>query len=230
MDCLDFVIKCPLQFDLIVIDPPYYILNEEWDKQWKSLEEYLIWIEKCIELFSKKISLDGSLYIYCSEWYQAEMDFILRKYFTILNRITWYYEGGRQKKKCYSYNKEPLFFCVKDKNKYIFNLDNIRVKSKYADKDKRLNPLGKNPGNVWYIPNLVGRKKESTGHPSQKPLEICERIIKASSNKNDLIYIPFAGSGSEIESCIRNNRNWIATETDNKYIEKIIIPRIKNIK
>ena len=63
----------------------------------------------------------------------------------------------------------------------------------------------------------------------QKPLEICNKIINLASNKGDLIYIPFAGSGSEIVSCINNNRNYIATELNKEYIDNIIIKRIKEI-
>ena len=67
---------------------------------------------------------------------------------------------------------------------------------------------------------------EYTNHPTQKPLSISERIIRVHSNENDLVYIPFAGSGSEIESCILNKRNWLATELNKEYIDDIIIPRI----
>lgn len=67
------------------------------------------------------------------------------------------------------------------------------------------------------------------GHKTQKPEDITDRIIKASSNENDLVYIPFAGSGSEIVSCIKNNRKWIATELNKEYVEDIIKPRIKEV-
>lgn len=78
---------------------------------------------------------------------------------------------------------------------------------------------------VWeFIPDKV-----RYGHKTQKPEVITDRIIKASSNENDLVYIPFAGSGSEITSCIKNNRNWIATETNNQYIEEIINKRVENL-
>lgn len=82
------------------------------------------------------------------------------------------------------------------------------------------------------ISNLIdvkfpkGKKRK---HPSEKSVEIADILITQSSNENDFVYIPFAGSGSEIESCIKNNRNWLATETKSKYIDEIITPRIKNI-
>ena len=77
---------------------------------------------------------------------------------------------------------------------------------------------------VWdFVPDKV-----RYGHKTQKPKNITDRIIKASSNLGDLVYIPFAGSGSEIISCINNNRNYLATEINKKYIDEIIIPRIGN--
>ena len=78
---------------------------------------------------------------------------------------------------------------------------------------------------VWeFIPDKV-----RYGHKTQKPKDITDRIIRASSNEGDLVYIPFAGSGSEIVSCINNNRNYIATETNKDYIENIIYQRLENI-
>ncbi|MGG3920335.1 site-specific DNA-methyltransferase [Geobacillus thermodenitrificans] len=67
-------------------------------------------------------------------------------------------------------------------------------------------------------------------HPCEKPVELINRILNISSNKDDLVYIPFAGSGSEIVSCIKNQRNWIASEINEQYINEVIIPRIYNIK
>ena len=92
------------------------------------------------------------------------------------------------------------------------------------------NEKGALPTNVWEI--SIVRQRESTPLTKlsvQKPLEICDKIIKLGSNEGDLVYIPFAGSGSEVESCIRNNRNYIATELNDDYIKNIIIPRIKSI-
>jgi len=78
--------------------------------------------------------------------------------------------------------------------------------------------------NVWNDINFYIKDRK---HPSEKPVDLSDRYIKIFSNENDLIYIPFAGSGSEIESCIKNNRNWIASEINKKYIKDIIEPRIK---
>ena len=78
---------------------------------------------------------------------------------------------------------------------------------------------------VW---NDIDFYKEKRKHTTQKPLDLSERLILASSNESDLVFIPFAGSGSEIEACVKNKRNWIATEINREYIDEIILPRINN--
>ena len=98
------------------------------------------------------------------------------------------------------------------------------------DIDYKLIKMSYNPimglTNVWNDINFYIKNRQ---HPSQKPVQLSDRCIKIFSDENDLVYIPFAGSGSEIESCINNNRQWIATETNKKYIDEIIIPRINNL-
>ena len=79
---------------------------------------------------------------------------------------------------------------------------------------------------VW---NDIDFYKEKRKHTTQKPLDLSERLILASSNEGDLVFIPFAGSGSEIEACVKNKRNWIATELNREYIDEIILPRINNL-
>ena len=108
----------------------------------------------------------------------------------------------------------------------------FKIRDNYNDLVKQFNkerytfnlPIGVT--DVWgFTPDKI-----RYGHKTQKPQDITDRIIKASSNEEQLVYIPFAGSGSEIVSCIKNNRNYIATETNREYIEDIINKRIENIK
>lgn len=227
MDCIEYMKTLPSEcIDLIIIDPPYYEVKGEFDFIFENEEEYLNFINNTIKECKRILKSNGSLYLYCSQQMGAYIDLILRENFIIKNRIIWYRSGGISPTKKFKLSHEPLFYCVKDINNHIWNPDDIRVKSKYAEKDKRLNPKGKVPDDVWEIPNLVGKKKEKVNHPTQKPLAICDRIIKASSNENDLVYIPFAGSGSEIISCINNNRNYLATEISKQYIDEVIMPRI----
>ena len=114
------------------------------------------------------------------------------------------------------YNQLINYGC---KFKYTYN----QLKEMYESNRIKFN-LPQGVTDVWEIDFY---KDERWGHSTQKPLELCDRIIKASSDEGDLVYIPFAGSGSEIVSCINNKRNYMATEINNDYIINIIIPRIQ---
>lgn len=219
-DCLDIlpnIIDKSVQ--TIIIDPPYFEVKGDFDFIFESETQYLQFIENVIIESKRVLKDDGSLFLYCSQEMSAYIDIMLRKHFTIKNRLIWYRSGGVSPKKKFKVSHEPLFYCVNNIEKHKWNLDDIRVKSIYADKDKRLNPLGKSPDDVWYIPNLVGRKAEKVDHPTQKPLEICDRIIKCSTDENDIVLIPFSGSGSEALKSKQLNRKFIAIEKDIKYYE-----------
>lgn len=106
------------------------------------------------------------------------------------------------------------------KLQHIFNIDidYSKIKETYNPK------MGIT--NVWNDINFYIKNRK---HPSQKPVDLCVRVIEIFSDKNDIIYIPFAGSGSDIVACIYTNRNYIATETNNDYIEDIIKIRVGNL-
>lgn len=89
------------------------------------------------------------------------------------------------------------------------------------------NPKGKSCGNVWDCPRIMPDYKEATGHPTQKPEKLADRILSASSRPGGLVLVPFAGSGTEIVSCIRKKRDFIAAENNPVYVREIILPRIE---
>lgn len=229
-DTLEFNKEIPdKSIDLVISDSPYYdVVKDSFDHQWDSPEEFLTWLEQNVIEWKRILKDNGTLFVYSSQEMNADIDIMLQDYFNIKNRIIWYRSGGRPMTKKYRISHEHLFYCVNDLSNHTWNPDNVRVKSIYADTDKRLNPIGKVPDDVWVIPNLVGKKKEKVNHPTQKPLAICDRIILGHSNPNDVVYIPFGGSGSEIVSCINNNRQWISTENNEEYFN-LIKNRIKNM-
>lgn len=150
----------------------------------------------------------------------------------------WFYDSsGAQAKVRYGSLYEPIIFATKHKKNYCFNLEDAQIEA-YTGSVRKLIDYRKNPpqpyntkkncGDVWYFPRVRYRMPEYTKHPTQKPLSICERIVKVHSNNGNLIYIPFAGSGSEIESCIANGRNYIASEINADYVKNIIKPRIND--
>ena len=108
------------------------------------------------------------------------------------------------------------------------NIDAVRIPyDEGGEKDRRKNPKGKSCGNVWEFPRIMPNYKEATGHPTQKPEKLAERMLLASSKAGDLVVIPFAGSGSEVVQCIKNGRDFIASEINEVYVENIILPRLQ---
>ncbi|MGD0785987.1 MAG: adenine-specific DNA-methyltransferase [Sedimentisphaerales bacterium] len=192
--------------DLIFADPPYNIgknFNGYKDK-WNKDEDYLNWCYKWLDLCIKKLKSNGSFYVMTSTQFMPFFDIYLRDRIKILSRITWYYDSsGVQAKKYYGSLYEPILFCVKDENNYTFNAKDILVEAKTGAKrkliDYRKNPPQvynpeKVPGNVWEFPRVRYRMDEYENHPTQKPIALLERIIKASSNKDDLVLDPFSGT------------------------------------
>lgn len=240
-NCIDYMILLPNNsVDLIIADVPYnigknYGNNSDRTEHFEYIENLKSWINE----FYRILKPEGSLFIYTGKQYYPYYYIEIEKLFTIQNQIIWTYDSsGVQAKTKYGSLYEPIIWATKHKKRYTFNKEFAMVEAKTGSKrgliDYRKNPpqpynTTKVDGDVWNYTRVRYKMSEYTKHPTQKPLSICDRIIKVHSNPNDLVYIPFAGSGSEIESCIRNNRNYIATELNNSYIEDIIIPRIKNI-
>ena len=223
--------------DLIFVDPPYNIgknFNGRKDK-WKSDTDYLDWCYEWINLLLKKLKNTGSLYIMTSTQFIPYFDIYLRNKLEILSRIVWSYDSsGVQAKNYFGSMYEPILFCVKDKNKYTFNSNEILIEAKTGAKrkliDYRKNPpqpynIKKVPGNVWEFPRVRYRMVEYENHPTQKPTALLERIVKASSNEGDIVLDPFSGTFTTSYVAKKFNRKSIGIEIDEKYA-KIGIRRV----
>ena len=164
--------------------------------------------------------------------------------FILRNRIIWHFEHGLQCKNRFSGRYESILWFTKSDN-YTFNLDDVRVPSIYPGKKSfkgenkgKLsgNPKGKNPSDlwtatlnrlnkdweaqVWDIPNVKANHPEKTIHPCQFPVELVERCVLALTNKNDIVYDPFAGVGSTLIAALKNGRRAQGTELVQEYIEE----------
>lgn len=156
-------------------------------------------------------------------------DIHLRKKLTILSRLVWSYDSsGVQAKKYYGSMYEPILFCVKDKNNYTFNTNDILVEAKTGAKRKLIDyrkavPTVYNsekvPGNVWEFSRVRYRMEEYENHPTQKPISLLERIIKASSNEGDLVLDPFSGTFTTCFVAKELNRNSIGIELQDEYVK-----------
>ena len=217
--------------DLIFVDPPYNIgknFNGLKDK-WKNEDDYLSWCYQWIDLCIQKLKPSGSMYIMTSTQFMPYFDIFIRKKMVILSRIVWSYDSsGVQAKNYYGSMYEPILFCVKDKNNYTFNAKDIMVEAKTGSKrkliDYRKNPpqvysSEKVPGNVWEFARVRYRMDEYENHPTQKPITLLDRIIKASSNEGDTILDPFSGTFTTGFVAKQLSRKSISIEIQEEYLK-----------
>ena len=217
--------------DLIFADPPYNIgkkFNGQIEK-WETEEGYLGWCYEWLDLCIQKLKPNGSFYVMTATQFMPYFDIYLRKKLDVLSRIVWSYDSsGVQAKKYYGSMYEPILFCVKDKNNYTFNSNDILVEAKTGAKRKLIDyrkaiPTVYNsekvPGNVWEFSRVRYRMNEYENHPTQKPIALLERIVKASSNEGDLVLDPFSGTFTTCFVAKELGRNSIGIELQDEYVK-----------
>lgn len=217
--------------DLIFADPPYNIgkVFAGLKDKWACDEDYLDWCYKWLQLCIDKLKPNGSFYVMTSTQFMPYFDLFIRHKLTILSRLVWAYDSsGVQAKKYFGSMYEPILFCVKDKENYTFNSDEILVEAKTGSQrkliDYRKDPpqpynTKKIPGNVWDFARVRYRMDEYENHPTQKPTALLERIIKASSNEGDVVLDPFSGSFTTGFTAKRLNRKSINIEIQEDYVK-----------
>ena len=231
-DAIDVLQSIPDEsVDLIFVDPPYNIGKNFAGRKdkWKTDNDYLTWCYQWIDLCIKKLTPTGSFYVMTSTQFMPYFDIYIRDKMTILSRIIWSYDSsGVQAKNYYGSMYEPILFCVKDKNNYSFNSEDILVEAKTGAKrkliDYRKSPpqpynTKKIPGNVWDFSRVRYRMEEYENHPTQKPISLLERIIKASSNKGDVVLDPFCGTFTTCYVAQKLKRKFIGIEIQEEYFK-----------
>lgn len=234
IDFLDKIANNSVQ--LIATSPPYNIGKEYENKS--PLDVYLESQDKIIQKCIDKLTKTGSIcwqvgnYIDKKNNEVVPLDIpiynIFKKYGLFLkNRIVWHFEHGLHCEKRFSGRYETILWFVKDKD-YYFNLDPVRVPSKYPNKkyykgprkgELSGNPLGKNPSDVWIVPNVKHNHPEKTEHPCQFPVELIERLVLSMTKENDMVFDPYLGSGSTAIAAIKNNRIALGCDIEKKYID-----------
>lgn len=230
--------------DLVVTSPPYNIGKEYEDVL--DIDDYLDFMQQWMEKAEKTLSPDGSFWLNIGfrkegdgnqyvPW-EYEVYPIIRDEMDIsfVQQVIWHYKAGVNCRYRFSPRKETWLYCVSDLDDYTFNLDDVRVPAKYPNQKKdgelKVNPKGKNPGDVWDIPKVTSGKgrasPERTEHPAQYPEEVIERVIKTSSDPGDVIFDPFLGSGTTMKVARDLNRSCIGIELDEEYIDDIIQERV----
>jgi DNA modification methylase len=234
------------KFDLIITSPPYN-LGKEYERK-KSLKMYLKTQETVIKELFRVLKNSGSIcwqvgnFIKEREVFPLDIFFyqIFKQHnFILRNRIIWHFGHGLHCTKRFSGRYETILWFTKSDN-YTFNLDNVRIPSKYPNKKHYKgpkkgklsgNPKGKNPSDVWdvlirdwkslfwKIPNVKSNHPEKTKHPCQFPIELVERCILALTDINSLVLDPYSGVGSTVIAAMKNNRNVIGIEKEKEYID-----------
>jgi len=254
-DALQFVSTIPDNTISLIITSPPYNLGKKYENQ-VSISKYLETQEEIISQLYRILRQDGSLcwqvgnYVENGEVYP--LDILYYQIFKNLgmylrNRIIWYFGHGLHASKRFSGRYETLLWFTKSDH-YVFNLDPVRIPSKYPGKRYYKgpnigklsgNPYGKNPSDVWEfiakewdealwnIPNVKSNHPEKTIHPCQYPIELVERCVLAFTQENDWVYDPYAGVGSALLAALIHGRKAAGSEKEQEYV-KIARDRIRD--
>jgi adenine-specific DNA-methyltransferase len=232
-DCVDLLRSLPdKSIQLIVTSPPYNI-GKAYEKK-TNLSAYTaqqkIVIEECCRALKPGGSICWQVGNFIDDGAIVPLDIVLYPIFSDLglkmrNRIIWHFEHGLHCSKRLSGRYETIIWFTKGDD-YCFDLDPIRVPQKYPGKkyfkgpkagQYSCNPLGKNPGDVWVIPNVKSNHVEKTDHPCQFPIELVERLVLSLTKPGDWVLDPYAGVGSTIVASILNRRKAAGAEISPAY-------------
>lgn len=229
---LDSLPEEPL-FDLVVTSPPYNI-GKEYESQ-IPLEQYVAWQRRIIEKIYIRLKDSGSICWQVGNYVEngsiIPLDIELAPIFKDLNmrlrnRIIWHFGHGLHNKNRFSGRYEVVMWYTKTDD-YTFNLDSVRIPAKYPSKRSYRgtskgklsgNPLGKNPEDVWDIPNVKGNHVEKLAHPCQFPVGLIERLVLALTNENDLVFDPFSGVATSGVAALLHGRKFWGCELVEDYI------------
>ncbi|ODS40124.1 hypothetical protein BEH94_02210 [Candidatus Altiarchaeales archaeon WOR_SM1_SCG] len=213
--------------DLVFADPPFNIgIKYDVYNDNMPYEEYYSWSEKWIRECYRILKDNGTIYIAIGDEFAAEINVILKRTgFYFRNWVVWYYTFGQNQRKKFNRAHTHILYFTKDKEHFTFNDKDIRIPSarQLIYKDKRANPLGKIPDDVWQFSRVCGTFKERIGrHPCQMPEDLLELIIKTSSNEHDLVLDPFGGTGTTSAVAKKLKRNFITMEISKDYYNVIL--------
>lgn len=219
---------------LIVTSPPYNI-GKEYEKR-TSLDLYIesqaATIAEAVRLLHPQGSICWQVGNHVDDGEVFPLDVILYRLFkdhglALRNRIIWTFGHGLHCQKRFSGRHETILWFTKDGD-YTFNLDPIRIPSKYPEKKHFKgpnkgqfsgNPLGKNPTDVWDIPNVKSNHVEKTDHPCQFPVGLVERLVLGLTNPGDNVLDPYLGVGSSAIAALKNGRNAYGCDVTQEYID-----------
>jgi adenine-specific DNA-methyltransferase len=246
-DAREFVEQLPTNAVKLIVTSPPYNLGKNYERR-TSIEAYLETQTALIAHLVRVLRDDGSLcwqvgnFVEDGEIYPLDMYYypIFKRFgLRLRNRIVWHFRHGLHNTHRFSGRYETLLWFTKS-DEYTFNLDSVRVPSKYPGKRHYKgpnlgkpsgNPKGKNPSDVWEImadewerafwdiPNVKSNHPEKTDHPCQFPVELVERCVLALTEQDDWVFDPYAGVGSSLIAALKQDRRALGCELDAGYAQ-----------
>lgn len=234
-DCLELLGSLPAEAAELVVTSPPYNLGKEYEAR-LDLDEYVAAqarvLRECVRVLSPQGSLCWQVGNYVDRGAIVPLDTALYPVFAALglrmrNRIVWHFEHGLHCSRRFSGRYEVVCWFTKTDD-YRFQLDPVRVPQKYPGKrhfkgpkagQLSGNPLGKNPGDVWVIPNVKHNHVEKTEHPCQFPVELVERLVLSMTAPGGLVVDPFLGVGSTAIAALRHGRRVAGAEIEPRYVD-----------
>lgn len=247
-DVNDFLKEVPDESIQLVITSPPYNIGKEYEKE-LAIDDYLALqgttIKELYRVLSSRGSICWQVGNYVKEGEVFPLDIFYYRIFKELglylrNRIVWHFRHGLHASRRFSGRYETLLWYTKAKQDYTFNLDSVRVPSKYPGKRHYKgpnigkpsgNPLGKNPSDIWEfiatewdealwdIPNVKSNHPEKTVHPCQYPIELVERCVLALTDEGDKVLDPYAGVGSALIASLKQRRKAFGSEKEKEYTD-----------
>lgn len=236
-DCLELLRHIPDRSVRLVVTSPPYNLGKSYERR-QSVADYVTFQTRVIEECVRTLVDGGSICWQVGNHVQKSaqssilpLDILLYPVFANLglrlrNRVIWHFEHGLHCTNRLSGRYETVLWFTKG-DSYYFDVDPIRIPQKYPGKKHfkgpragqySCNPLGKNPGDVWIIPNVKSNHVEKTGHPCQFPVELIERLVLSLTKPGDWVLDPFVGVGTSIVAAVRHQRRGAGAEKEAQYI------------
>ena len=260
-DALEFCKNIPDESVKLIITSPPYNIGKSYETR-TNIQDYIEKFEPLILELLRVLRDEGSIcwqvgnYVDNGEIYPLDIYFyqIFKSMgLKLRNRIIWHFGHGLHCSRRFSGRYEVILWFTKSET-YTFNLDDVRIPSKYPDKkyfkgakrgELSGNPKGKNPedlwtmtidrlvddwdAQVWDIPNVKNNHPEKLDHPCQFPVELAERCVLALTNERDVVLDPFAGVGSSLIAALKNNREALGSDKMREYVD-IGLDRIERLK
>ncbi len=234
-DCVELMDSLPPGWVPLTVTSPPYNIGKEYEQR-LDLAYYLEWSERWIRAAHRLSAANGQFWLNLGylevpgRGRAVPLPYLLwdRTEFYLRQEVVWSYGAGVTAKTGFAPRNEKFLWYVNDPEDYYFDLDAVRDPDvKYPNQKKngkvKVNPLGKNPGDVWYIPKVtsgqVRASKERTAHPAQFPEAVIERIILACSKPGDVVLDPFMGSGTTAAVAARLGRRVIGFELRADYLK-----------